>query len=534
MTHVFSLRLPRPAFAAVKVGAASLALACLVAGGGGALRAGDKPAPARLEPLVLTPYEFGMVVELAQVKVHILNDKGDKTMVVRRRDGGGTGTEPDKQGLAYGWVELDKLDNHKDMKLADEVLPVRMAVVVVAIPYKRQLIEFQDALHLPTLAALLADKESSPRFEGLLVERQEISPDGKEKGWQKLDLERTIRPLFFLTGARFEPEESQLQKVIFGGLVTPRPLQFRSNAYQKVEAQLPHLESTLAELKKAEQPGRPGKEPVIPEYCLARFLDVTIERGKTYEYRFKIKMHNPNHKRTDVAFPEIAESGHLLSPKWVRVPGRLAVDLALHYYPVDQEALDREALPAREFASRWGSTRAPRAGQVMFQAHRWVDLVYPDPANRRTSYAVGDWVIAERYAVFRGEQVAQFVKTEVPVWSFTEEKFVLATAGKVRALPVFFGDNDNPEQSPLLVDFEGGEQSHVRWEPSDGREDELKARKVTDRAPVEVLLLTPEGKLLARDSKQDARDAERTTRLAAWRKQVTALREKEEPAAPDK
>jgi hypothetical protein len=515
-----------------------------------------------------------MVVELTQLKAYILNDNRTKIMVTKPGEDVGAGAQKDVRDFArlfeqmnsrppndappggpkpggqggfnpvgggvrqmmgrgippvssdkevnFGFVELDKLDDQKNVKLAEDILPLRMAIVVAAFPYKKQLVEFQEALHFPTLAALLADKESSPRFEGLLVERQEIGPDGKEKGWAKLDLERTLKPFFFVTHQRFESDDPQLQKVIFDGLATPRPVQFRSGAYQELEARLKHIESTLAELKKN---GRG-----VPEYCLVRFLDVTIEPGKTYEYRFKIKMHNPNYKRTDVAFPELAESKDITS-KWVGVPERLAVDSALNYYAVDQKELDRKALPPKEFAGTWDNALPPRLNQVMFQAQRWVDFAYPDPWNRRTGYAVGDWVIAERYPVYRGEYVGQVVKTEVPVWSFVEEKFVLAPAGRgrERAIPVVFGD-DTQEDNPLLVDFEGGELRHVRIEPSDaGREDELKRTKeVTDRAPVEVLLLTPDGKLRVRDSDTDAQDWGRLERHKAWKDHVGELRPKAE------
>jgi hypothetical protein len=506
---------------------------------------------------------------------------------------GGRGMPPPsetekKEEPKYGWVELEKLDDMKDAKPADDVLPVRMAIVVAAFPYKKQLEEFQKALRYPTLEALYADKESVPQFEELLVERQEITADGKGKGWAKLDMDRTLRPLFFLTRARYAPDDPELVDLIFDGLATPRPLQFRTDAYsQKVETQLKHIQDTVAELKKAAQgertvvrpaqlteeginpfknrpaeggdntqmgpmgpmgptspkpmgsggktvgpmspmppgsmnPGNPfGQgtgQVVVPEYCLVRFLDVTIEPGKTYEYRFKIKMHNPNHKRTDVAYPEIAQNEEIVSPDWIPVPERVRVAPELRYYAVDQKDVDKKSMPPKEFVRVWGNARSAQSGQVMMQAHRWVDLVYPDLANRRTSYAVGDWIVADRYPVYRGEYTGQPAKTEVPIWNFPEEKFVLATAGKgkERTVPVVFGD-DTPENNPLLVDFEGGDLTYYRVIPSADEEKKASTSKVSDKAPVEVLLLTPDGKLIVRDSDTDAQDEDRVKRHEAWK-----------------
>jgi hypothetical protein len=633
----------------------------------------------RRAPKLLAPDEFRAVVELAQVRSHILNDAHTKIMVIKGVEGAGSGvkdlaklmkgmsgsagmrpppggapgaappggahpgpgrpggfmgmmggmmggpggrspfggpggmmmgrgtpppSDSEKEKINYGFVELDKLEDQKDVKLADDILPVRMAIVVAALPYKKQLEEFQKALRYPTLEALYADKESVPQFEELLVERQEISADGKGKGWAKLDLDRSLRPLFFLTRARYAPDDPELADLIFDGLVIPRPLQFRTDAYsQKAETQLKHIQDTLAELKKAAQgertvvrpaqlteeginpfkprsteggdnaqmgpngpmgpaggpkpmgsgavkppmgtmpPGMNSGNPfgqgsgpvVIPEYCLVRFLDVTIEPGKTYEYRFKIKMHNPNYKRTDVAYPEIAEKEDIVSPDWIPVPERVRVAPELRYYAVDQKDVDQKTMPKKDFLKAWGTARAPQAGQVMLQAHRWVDLVYPDLTNRRTSYAVGDWIVADRYPVSRGEYTGQPAKTEVPIWNFPEEKFVLATVGKgkERTVPVVFGD-DTPENNPLLVDFQGGDLTYYRVVPGADEDKKASTTKVQDKAPVEVLLLTPDGRLLVRDSETDAQDEERSKRQEAWKSKVANLKPKKEDKSTDR
>ena len=52
-------------------------------------------------------------------------------------------------------------------------------------------------------------------------------------------------------------------------------------------------------------------------------------------------------------------------------------------------------------------------------------------------------------------------------------------------------------------------------------------------APVEVLLLTPDGRLLVRDSENDAQDEDRVKRHDAWKSRVSGLKPKVE-AKPDK
>jgi hypothetical protein len=540
--------------------AVSLAFACLVLLGVGKLHAEDKPAPGeRVNPEVLAPDEFRMTVELTRSKMILLSSDRTKIPVLRPEDGAGAeakkdirrflqlverlqpsrpaapppgpglpGTAPRRNSFfapralpptAPGdktpkmvWVELDKLEQREGVKLAEDILPLRMAVVAAAFPYKKQLEEFRKAL-----GTRAADKEIRPQFEGLLIERLEIGPDGKSKGWEPLDLEQTLLPLFFVTRERFEPEDPDLNGVLFDGLVVPRPVPFGGRSYPQIERQLEHIKDSLLQLKKN------GKG--VPEYCLVRFLDVTIEPGKSYEYRFKIKLRNPNY-----AYP-LSRPKELVSGDWVQVPGRLTVDATPSYYPVDQQDLDRKTLPGKEFLTTWRLARPPRPNQVMFQAHVWADFVYQDPLTRRASmrYAVGDWVIAERYPVYRGEYVGGVIRTEVPIWNSIEEKFVLASTGKDndRTIPVLFGEDD-PENNPLLVDFEGGELVHDAVRPRAGEEKERIVR-ITDKAPVQALLLMPDGKLLVRDSETDAQDNERLERRAIWQKRISELKPKLEP-----
>jgi hypothetical protein len=71
--------------------------------------------------------------------------------------------------------------------------------------------------------------------------------------------------------------------------------------------------------------------------------------------------------------------------------------------------------------------------------------------------------------------------------------------------------HENPEGSEtILVDFEGGQQF---------------LNKLADTSVVEVLLLSPDGKLLARNSGDDGKDEDRAKRRDAYVKRIDEVRE---------
>jgi hypothetical protein len=54
-------------------------------------------------------------------------------------------------------------------------------------------------------------------------------------------------------------------------------------------------------------PPAPAAPPAfVPDHCLLRVIDVTVQPGKVYPYRLRVRMANPNYGRQDVAAPELA------------------------------------------------------------------------------------------------------------------------------------------------------------------------------------------------------------------------------------
>jgi hypothetical protein len=479
-------------------------------------------------------------------------------------------------------VRIDDLEKLQDAEPAEDITPVRMAIVVGSFPYKEQLEEFRQALRFNSLGELLSSPDSAPQFKGFDVERAEVKPGDTEDKlvWKPLDLEKTFTPLYLLGGRRPEPDAPELDPVIFDGLTMPRPLQFRENQYPKVEDQLKRVGDTLAELKKAQQgtlakpknrfkdaegldifsksgsstggeeggmtapgmtaPGAQmsgprtirsnGEAPasnsdysgqlIVPDYILLRFLDVTIDPAKVYRYRIRVRMANPNFGRKDVAWASLAADKELKSD-WVEVDKTVQVPPELYYYAID---LKMQGTP-EEKKALWNSP-TPTANQVPVQSHRWVENVYPDPQNPRAGFSVGDWCIAERMLLTRGEYLGHSEKVEVPIWDVAAERFSLASYKRSKKVPVFFGPEGEPDS--MLVDFQGGFLDYGKI--AGVEDDKYKYDPIrTDKSPVELLIMSADGRLSVHHGDADMEDKDRQDRVKTWKDRIHEIKDESKP-----
>ena len=270
---------------------------------------------------------------------------------------------------------------------------------------------------------------------------------------------------------------------------------------------------------------KPGQELAVPDACLIRLFDVNVEPGKTYEYRMQVRMANPNYHRTESASQTYADATELPTNSWYVLPQKLTVPNDLYYYAVDQKELDAKAPkePAEPGKEKEKELKLPalpvQPNQTVLQIHRWVDYLHPK--SRAADLAVGDWVIAERAVVTRGEPIGP-QRVEVPYWRTTQDRFTMATdvppppAGRAAKLPPSVDVPFVPEnEAPVVVDFRGGDVTYKRTHPK--TDDPAAATDqppaIQDKAPLEVLLITPDGKLLAHDSANDIPDQQRVERL---------------------
>ncbi len=280
--------------------------------------------------------------------------------------------------------------------------------------------------------------------------------------------------------------------------------------------------------KSTQQGGTKNGDSYIPDYVLARVVDITIQPGKHYKYRLKVKMTNPNYQRKDVASPEYKEKETLESKDWYELPQTVTVPPETFYYVVDE----LQGLGARDLAALrvlrnqsaqarlLDPNRRPDHHQVVFQFHRWVEQTRPD--RREDAIPVGEWAVADRVIVSRGEYVGRTVNVDLPIWKFNQNAFILPVEDQSQrgrsnrrattGIDVDFGQ-DPPENNLILVDFEGG------------RGLQLPNSKIKDDCAVEVLMLSPDGKLLARNSVKDTADKERIDRRNEVLKRIQDVRE---------
>jgi hypothetical protein len=266
---------------------------------------------------------------------------------------------------------------------------------------------------------------------------------------------------------------------------------------------------------------------LIPEYCLLRVIDVTIEPGKIYQYRIKVRMGNPNEGRNDVADPSWSKDPELPSTKWFDVPQRVTVPPELIYYSVDQKEL-----AGKEYDGPGRDERIDPSRETVLQIHRWLDQTRVAGMGSKP-VAIGEWAIAERVIVRRGEYVDKIENVQMPVWNSSHDSFVLPadTHGKKdkkSTIQISFSHNLKDNLETVLVDFDGGRQSWKSPDPDSEDKDASKLPKaVDDVGAIDILLMTPEGKLIGRNSAADAQDGERLKRRSQVRQRVELVKKKQ-------
>jgi hypothetical protein len=509
---------------------------------------------------------------------------------LRQGMAGVIGVEGSRPALRARPVPLNKLADAEQVRLAVQPRPLRMAVVVAAFPYEDQLKEFRQAVYgnkirLRDVPDDVIEEVIEVEHDGMLERRRVLMPafrfrevemqrrvvdatdwpvdprtgiplPARDDGWggsldekgelrELIELRRRYRTLLFLTGNRIQTEDEALTPTLLPGLWMPRLQQMREGQYPDLMERLPTLRRAVDEFNKDPRPsvkpprqlardafdpfsgqagiGKPERDPrrdstdqrdIKPiTHVLIQLVDTDIEPGKIYEYRIRVRMTNPNFGKKNVANPRFADDVILPPPDWYVIPDKVIVPPELEIYPVDQGVLDKTPNLATP----------PRDATVM-QIHKWIDLLRIEGK----SYPVGEWSVAERVVVHRGEAIDRNHKVEVPVWNYAREQFVLLGAvqpepGKPKpraGIDVPFGNVNRPW---VLVDFEGGASApytHTR----------KGERPLKEAGGAEVLVLSPEGKLLAHNGVRDTEDPVRLRRLAGWKARLDEVRKETKPS----
>ncbi len=257
--------------------------------------------------------------------------------------------------------------------------------------------------------------------------------------------------------------------------------------------------------------------------AIVRFVDVDVKPLYTYRYYIQVRLKNPNFgKRKDVAQQIFAAAKELRSDNWAPTP-LFTVPGTYNLFAVDQFRVDHLGQKAEK--DRKGGDKllkkdhTAKDDQAVVQVHRWIGLT-------GEGYRIGDWAIKEWLAVRKGEQIGQpDMLVPMPTWNKGRGAFeMLRTQVKVRTRTEtkkgvkldFVPKVDNP---PLLVDFEGGKRKFNV--PNGG--------VMAEEAAMDLLILTPDGRLIVRNSRDDI-DAEiydgtpngttRQARVEQWRKRI--------------
>jgi hypothetical protein len=450
------------------------------------------------------------------------------------------------------WKDLDKVDESKDA-LGQLMVPIRMVVVSGTFPYREQMQEFRKALRKRSLNDLLSllndpkekDEEDPWRFKGFEIRRRATTPNGRKGDWED-HYEKKIELMMKYIAARtdsFEDEDPELAvwrgTIVNNGLVMRRPLLARGQ-YPKTDLEQlkPSIDSlqefykpkegekprTLIEEKfkgsgldiynpfnpegnespepakdkedkpaaaegTDKKPAENADDPLVPEKALVRFIDPLVEPGYTYEYEIKVRMNNPNFHKKNLAYTSLGEPEELVSAEWTPVP-KVEVPYDTYWYAIDKRA-------SKELTN--------------VQIQHWLGNYFL-PESSQESH-VADWAILEKTPLYRGEYVGRTAPVEVTAWKMIkqDDEIVVNTKTKEKKIPVDFTVRKGNKQHPTLaIDFEGGE----------GLKTSYQGKSVTDNTPVQVMVLTPEGKLIVQNSEEDTSNAEREQRLKEYKKRI--------------
>ena len=242
---------------------------------------------------------------------------------------------------------------------------------------------------------------------------------------------------------------------------------------------------------------------------LVRVMDFTVESGKIYKYRMRVILQNPNYQRPDVALESYA--------KPLEVPG-------------DDNAW-RELPPIVSPSEHLYYAASPVAADVSnvasLEVHQWVEKA---TVGGTEPVEVGQWVVIPRLKVRKGDYVGgpPVPVGGVPTWSRAVHGLSYLHQNNARDkvtnrptvnLPLGPGQG----KDLLLADIEGPYFSHERVirkgeQVRSERIDEPKRSGLTSTADAEkslpgtwteVIFLSPEGKLMARNSAQDETSEDR-------------------------
>jgi len=272
-----------------------------------------------------------------------------------------------------------------------------------------------------------------------------------------------------------------------------------------------------------------------PDHCLVRFLDIFDRRADLrfyphasggrpigVQYRIRVILVNPNFRETKVQRPEMALAETLEGP-WSPASDILPLRFATYLYA---ELRDPKT--------------SGRLDQTPVQIHRWLGIIH-QLDKRDAELAVGDWVVGSTW-VARGEYVGQYAEVPLAIWAPhvpADPAAAGAPGGVGAAVAQRFGrfvyahnvKTDAFKTGSILLDFE----NNFTWNNDYARPKLGNSLNVpADLVPQEVLILTEDGRIIARNARRDADDPERQKREETWKKRLENVKNLPTPGGPSK
>jgi len=336
------------------------------------------------------------------------------------------------------------------------------------------------------LAALKVESVAYPHFKQVDVERQTRDAEGTWSDWEAVDAERNHAILDNLPEVE---EEYADPKALLDALVDPLPF-LKAGYWERVHVARLVPQEKIKALTVAPQVtagpmmGEYGGSPPLPQMMerppmqipseygyggmmmssgsteaitfpttqadevMVRSLDFTVDPDKTYRYRVRIVVFNPNRDREDVA-PGVDTSSIELFGPW-------------------SEPTDEVTMPAdvTAYVVAKGLSDARKKEQVQFDVARW------DPQSGIT--------VEKRYDAMPGEIVGDYNKiTRIPSQDVKEAK-----------APIDFNSHE------VVLDANGGDQPVTHIPGGTGR----------FSVPVQALLVRSDGSVILRDQALDVSD----------------------------
>jgi hypothetical protein len=348
---------------------------------------------------------------------------------------------------------------------------VRWVVVTGVLDYKKLRENYFNALKRPEVAY--------PHFKRLELERQALETDGSWTSWEPIDADRNNQVLYNLPEVDNElvPDPNR-----FEALVDPLP--FLNTGHWRgvhVSRLVPEEKRTLAPRPGMGAPGmdvamdreammRPEpmmREPMemgmaMPgvggdmmnfpkseeETLMVRGLDFTVEPDRTYRFRARIVVYNPNRGREDVS-PGVDTKTIELAGPW-------------------SDPTDEVTMPAD--VTTYAMKRAPdrRAEKITFQVTRWT------PEDGVT--------VVRNFDAAPGGVVGEAASTAIPVIDGSDKKSLTRR--------VDFTSHH------VVLDVSGGDQPMPQ----------VGAQGNRFEVPATALMVRPDGSVILRDQSADAPD----------------------------